>query len=111
MPPTIARLRTFPYTENAMGDVELEMKVEAGELRIRDLKSGENLRVFPAFWRALAEALEKSGYPNLARPIFTALELLEETEKLTEESLRCMEAGLSPEEARRCREILIPKES
>lgn len=89
-----------------MAKLRLEIEVGPNELALKSAE-GRILSLPLSFWRTLAEALEKSGHPELAQPIATALRALAEKEKLEEAKLRCMEAGLSPEEARRCREILL----
>jgi len=89
-----------------MAKLRLEIEVGPKELALKSAE-GQTLALPLSFWRTLAEALEKSGYPELAEPVFSTLRVLSEKEKLEEAKLRCMEAGLSPEEARRCREILL----
>ncbi len=89
-----------------MAKLRLEIEVGPNELALRSAE-GQTLALPLSFWRTLAEALEKSGHPELAAPISAALRALSEKEKLEEAKLRCMEAGLSPEESRRCREILL----
>jgi len=92
-----------------MAKLRLEIEVGSKELALRSAE-GHTLILPLSFWRTLAEALEKSGHPELAEPIFAALRALSEREKLEEAKLRCMEVGLSPEEARLCREILLEEE-
>ena len=102
----IPGLHILSLEVRSMAKLRLEIEVGPEELALRSAE-GQAFALPLSFWRTLAEVLERSGYPELAEPISSALRALSEKEKLEEAKLQCMEAGLSPEEARRCREILL----
>lgn len=58
------------------------------------------------FWHALADTLRDAGQPDLAGRLEQAIAEAEARRVRAEAKFRCMDPVYSPEEARRCQEVL-----
>lgn len=58
------------------------------------------------FWHALADTLRDAGQPDLAGRLEQAIAVAEAKRVRAEAKFRCMDPVYSPEDARRCQEVL-----
>lgn len=84
--------------------LELRMRADEDGLWLED--GGERISLPSSFWSALAYALREAGQPELARRLERVIEEARAKRARAEAKFRCMDPVYSPEEARRCHELL-----
>lgn len=84
--------------------VALRVQADEDGLWLED--DGRRISVPDTFWRALADTLRDAGQPDLAGRLEQAIAEAEAKRVRAEAKFRCMDPVYSPEEARRCQEVL-----
>jgi len=92
-----------------MEELVFEVHVRGGKgasLWLRDVRAGRTLMLPDAFWRSLAESLTEAGEATLASQVEAALNTVIAGRHREEAKQRCMDLVYSPEEYRRCQELI-----
>jgi hypothetical protein len=84
--------------------VALSIQADEDGLWLED--DGRRVSLPDSFWHALVEALRDAGQPGLAARLAQVIEESGAKRIRSEAKFRCMDPVYSPEEARRCQEVL-----
>ncbi|HAF71201.1 MAG: hypothetical protein XD60_0626 [Acetothermia bacterium 64_32] len=92
-----------------MGELVLEVHVQGGReagLWLEEVGAKRRISLPDAFWRAFSESLREAGEGALASQVEAALQALVAARRREEARRRCMDLVYSPEEYRRCQELI-----
>ncbi|HEU67887.1 MAG TPA: hypothetical protein ENN53_01490 [Candidatus Acetothermia bacterium] len=89
-----------------MEKLSVALRIQADEDGLWLEDDGRRVPLPVSFWRALAAALRDAGQPELAGRLHQAIEETGAKRIRSEAKFRCMDPAYSPEEARRCQELL-----
>lgn len=92
-----------------MEELVLEIHVRGGkeaDLWLWDVRAERRLTLSDAFWRYLSESLRERGEATLASQVEAALNRVVAGRRREEAKQRCMDLVYSPEEYRRCQELI-----
>ncbi len=84
----------------------LSFRIQADEDGLWLEDDGRRVPLPGSFWHALAHALRDAGQPELAGRVERAYAESEERRARAQAKLLCMDPAYSPEQARRCSELL-----
>jgi hypothetical protein len=84
--------------------VALRIQADGDGLWLED--DGRRIPLPTSFWHSLAQALHEAGQPELAGRLEGAIAEAKAKRVRAEAKFRCMDPVFSPEEARRCHELL-----
>ncbi len=89
-----------------MAKLSLALRIQADEEGLWLEDDGRRVPLPDSFWHALVEALRDAGQPELAERLDDAVAQAKANRVRSEAKFRCMEPAYSPEDARRCQELL-----
>ncbi|GEM_PF-1517765 len=92
-----------------MEELVLEVHVRGGKeasLWLWDVRAERRLTLPDAFWRSLSKSLREKGEATLASQVEAAINRVATSRRREEAKQRCMDLVYSPEEYRRCQELI-----